>query len=177
MSYTLACTLFPFCRIDNFSVNDKLGLFDTAGAEDYDRLRLLSYPQTDVFLVCFSLISPASFENVAEKWVPEVEHHRPNTPIVLVGTQLDLRDDAATIEKLKMKGLAPITRKQGEAMQRKIAAMAYVECSARTQKGLKHVFDEAVRAARYDGMSCTCIHCRKRTTMELLHRCVYCTNA
>ena len=73
-----------------------LGLFDTAGVEDYDRLRPLSYPQTDVFLVCFSLISPASFVNVAEKWVPEVEHHCPNTPIVLAGTKLDLRDDAAT---------------------------------------------------------------------------------
>ena len=45
-----------------------LGLFDTAGQEDYDRLRPLSYPQTDVFLVCFSVVSPASFENVKEKW-------------------------------------------------------------------------------------------------------------
>ena len=160
--------------VDHQPIN--LALRDTAGAEYYDRLRPLSYPQTDVFLVCFSLISPATFENVAEKWVPEVEHHRPNTPIVLVGTQLDLRDDAETIEKLKERRLAPITRKQGEAMQRKIAAMAYVECSALTQKGLKHVFDEAVRTA-IQSMSCTCIHCCKRTTMELLHCCVYCTNA
>ena len=44
-----------------------LGLFDTAGQEDYDRLRPLSYPQTDVFLVCFSVINPASYENVKEK--------------------------------------------------------------------------------------------------------------
>ena len=49
-----------------------LGLFDTAGQEDYDRLRPLSYPQTDVFLVCFSIVAPASFENVKEKWFPEV---------------------------------------------------------------------------------------------------------
>ena len=54
-----------------------LGLFDTAGQEDYDRLRPLSYPQTDVFLVCFSVTSPASFENVKEKWFPEVHHHCP----------------------------------------------------------------------------------------------------
>lgn len=53
-----------------------LGLFDTAGQEDYDRLRPLSYPQTDVFLVCFSVTSPASFENVKEKWFPEVGFHR-----------------------------------------------------------------------------------------------------
>lgn len=77
-----------------------LGLFDTAGQEDYDRLRPLSYPQTDVFLVCFSVVSPSSFENVREKWVPEITHHCQKTPFLLVGTQIDLRDDAATLEKL-----------------------------------------------------------------------------
>lgn len=77
-----------------------LGLFDTAGQEDYDRLRPLSYPQTDVFLVCFSVVSPSSFENVKEKWVPEITHHCQKTPFLLVGTQIDLRDDNATIEKL-----------------------------------------------------------------------------
>ena len=61
-----------------------LGLFDTAGQEDYDRLRPLSYPSTDVFLVCFSVISPASFENVKEKWFPEVHHHCPGVPILSV---------------------------------------------------------------------------------------------
>ncbi|KAK6020251.1 Ras family protein, partial [Ostertagia ostertagi] len=64
-----------------------LGLFDTAGQEDYDRLRPLSYPQTDVFLVCFSVVAPASFENVREKWVPEIAHHCSKTPFLLVGTQ------------------------------------------------------------------------------------------
>ena len=52
-----------------------LGLFDTAGQEDYDRLRPLSYPQTDVFLVCFSVVSPSSFENVKEK-----VQNQPNLP-------------------------------------------------------------------------------------------------
>ena len=183
MSFTLACTLFPFCRFNNYSANVmldhqqvELALWDTSGVEDYDRLRPLSYPQTDVFLVCFSLVSPVTFEHVAEKWVPEVEHHSPKTPIVLVGTKLDLRDDAATIEELKKERLAPITREQGEAMQREIAAVAYMECSALTEVGLKDVFDEAVRTA-IQSMSCTSIHCCKRTTMELLHCCVYCTNA
>lgn len=44
-----------------------LGLWDTAGQEEYDRLRPLSYPQTDVFLVCFSVVSPPSFDNVKSK--------------------------------------------------------------------------------------------------------------
>ncbi len=67
---------------------------------DYDRLRPLSYPQTDVFLVCYSVVNPASFDNVRAKWSPEIKHNNPDTPVVLVGTKLDLRDDKHTIEKL-----------------------------------------------------------------------------
>ncbi|XP_035002033.1 ras-related C3 botulinum toxin substrate 3 isoform X3 [Hippoglossus stenolepis] len=159
---------------DNYSANVmvdgkpvNLGLWDTAGQEDYDRLRPLSYPQTvfklfpptctsqlvislvlsqDVFLICFSLVSPASFENVRAKWYPEVRHHCPNTPIILVGTKLDLRDDKDTIERLRDKKLSPITYPQGLAMAREIGAVKYLECSALTQRGLKTVFDEAIRA-------------------------------
>ncbi|KAL4669942.1 hypothetical protein H8959_008496 [Pygathrix nigripes] len=100
----------------------------------------------DVFLICFSLVSPASFENVRAKWYPEVRHHCPNTPIILVGTKLDLRDDKDTIEKLKEKKLTPITYPQGLAMAKEIGAVKYLECSALTQRGLKTVFDEAIRA-------------------------------
>jgi Ras-related C3 botulinum toxin substrate 1 len=92
-------------------------LQDTAGQEDYDRLRPLSYPQTDVFLICFSLVNPASFENVRAKWYPEVRHHCPATPIILVGTKLDLRDDKNTIEKLRDKKLQPITYPQVKKMK------------------------------------------------------------
>ncbi len=101
---------FVSLMVDGKPIN--LGLWDTSGQEDYDRLRPLSYPQTDVFLICFSLVDPASFEKVRAKWCPEVRHHCPAVPLVLVGTKLDLREDKDTIEKLKEKGLAPITYPQ-----------------------------------------------------------------
>ncbi|KAG4305992.1 hypothetical protein PORY_000902 [Pneumocystis oryctolagi] len=119
-----------------------LGLWDTAGQEDYDRLRPLSYPQTDVFLICFSLVSPPSFEN----WYIEVSHHAPNIPIILVGTKLDLREDRIVLEKLKNRKMEPITYLQGLQMAKDIGSVKYLECSALTQKGLKNVFDEAIRA-------------------------------
>lgn len=124
-----------------------LGLFDTAGQENYDRLRPLSYPSTDVFLVCFSVISPPSFENVKEKWFPEVHHHCPGVPCLIVGTQVDLRDDKVIIEKLQRQRLRPISQTEGERLSRELRAVKYVECSALTQRGLKNVFDEAIVAA------------------------------
>jgi len=124
-----------------------LGLFDTAGQEDYDRLRPLSYPQTDIFLVCFSTVSPTSYENVKEKWVCEIMHHCPKTPFLLVGTQLDLRDDTVVVERLAKSKHKPITYEQGVKAAKELRAVKYVECSALTQKGLKDVFDEAILAA------------------------------
>lgn len=139
---------------DNYSANVmvdgkpiNLGLWDTAGQEDYDRLRPLSYPQTDVFLVAFSLISRPSFENVKAKWWPELKHHAPGVPMILVGTKLDLRSDPATVQKLREKSppTQPISFEEGLDMMKAIAAVKYLECSALTQKGLKTVFDEAIR--------------------------------
>lgn len=105
----------------------------------------MSYPQTDVFLVCFSVTSPASFENVKEKWFPEVHHHCPGVPCLIVGTQVDLRDDSQVIEKLARQKQRPVTSEQGERLARELGAVKYVECSALTQKGLKNVFDEVRR--------------------------------
>ncbi|CAG8620775.1 5948_t:CDS:2 [Acaulospora colombiana] len=147
--------LHPQKLTPNFSVSAQvmvdgkmisLGLWDTAGQEDYDRLRPLSYPQTDVFLVCFSLVSPPSFENVRSKWYPEINHHAPGVPKLLVGTKLDLREDPASIEKLRERRMAPVTYQQGMSMHKEIGATKFLECSALTQKGLKNVFDEAIRA-------------------------------
>ncbi|KAG1848164.1 small GTPase CDC42 [Suillus tomentosus] len=111
-----------------------LGLFETAGQEDYDRLRPL-------------VTSPPSFENVREKWIPEVHYHCPGVPCLIVGTQIDLRDDAQAIEKLSRQKQRPVPTEHGERLSRELGAVKYVECSALTQKGLKNVFDEAIVAA------------------------------
>jgi cell division control protein 42 len=92
-------------------------------------------------------MSPASFENVKEKWYPEIQHHCLGVPCLIVATQIELRDDPSVIEKLSSQRMKPITTEQGEALAREIGAVKYLECSARTQKGLKNVFDEAIVAA------------------------------
>ena len=81
------------------------------------------------------------------QWVPEITHHRPETPFLLVGTQVDLRDDGAIVEKLAKTKQKPITGENGEKLARELKAVKYVECSALTQKGIKNVFDEAILAA------------------------------
>ena len=79
------------------------------------------------------------------KWVPEVRHHCPEVPILLVGTKMDLRSNKDTLKKLEEQGLAPVSTSQGNAQARDIGAVEYLECSALEQKGLKDVFDQAIR--------------------------------
>lgn len=148
----------------------ELALWDTAGQEDYDRLRPLSYPDTDVILMCFSIDSPDSLENILEKWHPEVKHFCPSVPIVLVANKKDLRSDPATVkvrrreregpcrdptpapfvcalqELAKMKQ-EPVKSDEGRAMADRISAFGYLECSARTKEGVREVFEMATRAA------------------------------
>ncbi|GIQ84029.1 Ran GTPase [Kipferlia bialata] len=130
--------------VDNKTIN--LGLWDTAGQEDYDRLRPLSYPGAHVFIICYSVDNPTSYENVLDKWYPEVSHHCPNVPIILVGTKSDLREEPSVVEKLRAKGQSPITPAQGEALRKKIGAVDHVICSAKTQYNVKAVFDCAIRS-------------------------------
>ncbi|KAL4239454.1 hypothetical protein ACF0H5_000269 [Mactra antiquata] len=122
-----------------------LTLWDTAGQDDYNRLRPLSYPQTDVFIICFSLVDRNSYENVKLKWHPEVTHHRPNTPIVLVGTKDDLR--VANDNNKDHQRDNHVSTHAGKSLAEKIGAAYYLECSARKQHGIASVFDHTVRVA------------------------------
>uniref|UniRef100_UPI00398F1B29 rho-related GTP-binding protein RhoB n=1 Tax=Pristiophorus japonicus TaxID=55135 RepID=UPI00398F1B29 len=125
----------------------ELALWDTAGQEDYDRLRPLSYPDTDVILMCFSVDSPDSLENIPEKWVPEVKHFCPNVPIILVANKKDLRNDENVRNELARMKQEPVKTEDGRAMAVRIGAYDYLECSAKTKEGVREVFETATRAA------------------------------
>lgn len=125
----------------------ELALWDTAGQEDYDRLRPLSYPDTDVILMCFSVDSPDSLENIPEKWVPEVKHFCPNVPIILVANKKDLRNDESVRGELARMKQEPVRAEDGRAMAVRIGAYDYLECSAKTKDGVREVFETATRAA------------------------------
>ncbi|PKI33251.1 hypothetical protein CRG98_046355 [Punica granatum] len=123
---------------DNFSANVivegttvNLGLWDTAGQEDYNRLRPLSYRGADVFVLAFSL------------WIPELQHYAPGIPVVLVGTKSDLREDKHFLADHP--GLVPVTTAQGEELHKQIGAAYYIECSSKTQQNVKAVFDAAIK--------------------------------
>ncbi|XP_033115471.1 rho-related protein racA-like [Anneissia japonica] len=129
---------------DNYAANImhkgkpySIAFFDTAGQEDYDRLRPLSYPGTDVFLLCFSVVSSASLANVRSKWVPEILHYCPTTPIVLVGNKIDLRksDPPSLIPQKDCKNVA------------KELGLPYHETSALTMDGLKELFEYVIDVA------------------------------
>lgn len=125
----------------------ELALWDTAGQEDYDRLRPLSYPDTDVLLMCFSIDSTDSLDNIVEKWHPEVKHFCPNVPIILVGNKKDLRNDERARHELAKMRQELVKPEDARLMCEKIGAYAYLECSAKTKEGVREVFETATRAA------------------------------
>ncbi|KAI1780892.1 ras-domain-containing protein [Hypoxylon cercidicola] len=121
----------------------ELALWDTAGQEEYDRLRPLSYPETDLIFVCFAIDCPNSLDNVLDKWYPEVLHFCPYTPLILVGLKSDLRHKKTCIEMLKTQGLTPVTSEQGMAVAKKMGAQ-YMECSSKEMTGVDDIFDRAI---------------------------------
>eukprot|EP01106_Pelomyxa_sp_JSP_P012671 TRINITY_DN3564_c0_g1_i2.p1 TRINITY_DN3564_c0_g1~~TRINITY_DN3564_c0_g1_i2.p1 ORF type:complete len:190 (-),score=41.43 TRINITY_DN3564_c0_g1_i2:71-640(-) len=118
----------------------ELGLWDTAGQEEYDRLRPLSYSGASVFLICFAADNRISYDNVRAKWFPEVTHFCPAVPRILVCTKCDMR------AKAMQKGGDAVSAEEGRQLAHTIRAANYFDCSAKTKENLKAVFDEAVRA-------------------------------
>uniref|UniRef100_B3GUZ9 Uncharacterized protein n=1 Tax=Schistosoma japonicum TaxID=6182 RepID=B3GUZ9_SCHJA len=131
--------------VDNKRI--ELNLWDTAGQEDYDRLRPISYSDTNVVVLCFSVDNPDSLENVQEKWMPEIKSMLPKVPVILVANKKDLRNDNVTKRELSKMKQHPITESEGECIAKKIGARAYIECSAKHKEGVNQVFETAARVA------------------------------
>ena len=117
--------------------------FIASGQEDYARARGLHYPNTKIFLVCFSLERKESLDNVIGRWIPELEHYCPNTPVILVGTKRNLKDDPAQESKVSSNEAKGVQKRINKKF--KINCCRYYECSPWTQEGVKDVFDEAMR--------------------------------
>lgn len=138
----------------------QLSLWDTAGQEEFDRLRSLSYSDTHCIMLCFSIDSPDSLENVQTKWVGEIADHCEGVKLVLVALKCDLRndeDEEITTTNGEDESFNPysqssnarklISYNEGLAVAKKIGALRYLECSAKKNRGVNEAFSEAARCA------------------------------
>jgi Rho family protein len=133
------------CRVDGKSV--QLALWDTAGQEDYERLRPLAYSKSHIILIGFAIDTPDSLDNVKHKWMEEATTLCPDVPVLLIGLKKDLREDPVAIEEMRKKSLAFVQTSQGEAVAKEIGARRYLECSSLSGEGVDDVFEAATRAA------------------------------
>ncbi|CZT44358.1 probable rho3 protein [Rhynchosporium secalis] len=136
--------------VDN--VHIELSLWDTAGQEEFDRLRSLSYDDTHAIMLCFSVDSKDSLENVESKWVGEIAENCQGVKLVLVALKCDLReqnaDDEAPAEGGQVREKKDmIDYNQGLEVARRINALRYLECSAMRNRGVNEAFTEAARVA------------------------------
>ncbi|KAI6189890.1 hypothetical protein M3Y97_00057100 [Aphelenchoides bicaudatus] len=117
-----------------------LNLFDTTGqSEDkLSKLRIISYRNANVVMLCFSLIDKTSLENCKLKWIPEIRKHT-NAPILLVGLKEDLIPSSPTHQV--------VDKKLAHRMNEDMECVKLLTCSALTHRNLKKVFDEALLLA------------------------------
>ena len=138
--------VFDHCS-DTVIVDDtpvKQSLWDTAEEESLHRRQPLP-PQTDVFLILFSLGSPSSLNNISRKWLKDIARCCPGTPFLLVGSKADLLNNPLVRESYAEQDIEFVCQEQAPQFAERIGAAGYVECSALTGDGVAEVFEEAIR--------------------------------
>ncbi|XP_071079327.1 cell division control protein 42 homolog [Haliotis cracherodii] len=119
-----------------------ISMFDTAGQKDYESLRSFTYKESEVLLLCFSTCDRETLASINDVWMPELKRHtkqsKQKRPVILVGTQIDLRVGNEDSE---------VSADEGVQLAKDIGADCYVECSARSREGLKEVFEHVVFSA------------------------------
>mmetsp|Transcript_13774 Transcript_13774/g.16398 ORF Transcript_13774/g.16398 Transcript_13774/m.16398 type:complete len:257 (+) Transcript_13774:224-994(+) len=143
-----------------------ISLWDTSSNEEMDRLRPLSYAQTDLFILCFSIVQPESYESIRAKWSREMNFHAHETPIVLMGLMSDLRSDESIKTRLADRQLAPIVEEQGHNLAKQLGARCYVECSALTRAGLVEAIEKGIGSVLVDVKSASAAFLRKKLEEE-----------
>lgn len=137
----------------------ELVLWDTAGQEDYDSIRPLSYPDTDVILLCYSIDLRESFDNILSKWHTELKWYCPKVPVVLVGLKKDLRTEAARHSDIANANDAHfVSYEEGKKMAEQIGVADFLECSSLKQEGVTEIFDSAIENT---------LKCRKKMKYRL----------
>lgn len=139
--------------VDNKHIT--LSLWDTAGQEEFDRLRSLSYSDTHTIMLCFSIDSRDSLENVKNKWVGEITDHCEGVNLVLVALKCDLRNNENNVitpnnvqnNRNNSGNKNLISYEEGLSMAKQVGALRYLECSAKQNKGVNEAFTEAARVA------------------------------
>jgi len=158
-----------------------LSRWDTAGQDDFEAMRPISYTHADVFLLFFAIDNPTSFQNIKHKWYPEITKNHQDVPMLLVGTKCDTREASKVMEDLQKRNLEPISFEQGRKMARALGCLSYIECSAITRHGFKDIFNQTImailnlRKGKRPGGSCWDTSCPVHfTVFSKKSRCVRC---
>jgi len=174
---------------DNFNAvyefegaNIFLGLWDTAGQQDFEKLRPISYKESDIYLMFFSVMNPTSLENIKLRWVDEIKAHSPTVPYFLVGTQIDERENEEAISDLKDRGKHPISTKEGKESAKEIGAIGYIEIAPK-KMNFGTIFEDVIRyvinirrCGKKKGKNCWSIHCREKISNFNQAKCRDCSN-
>lgn len=147
------------CELNYNNIIYTLNLWDTAGQEDFDSIRNLSYHNTDIFILCYSVISISSYNNIIKKWIPEIKKYNPTTPIILCATKTDLKNDFDFLTKHKITPLS--TSHLNNLLENKNLFYNGIECSSKTSKNLIELFhlviDSFNSSNQKQSNNCKCI--------------------